>query len=60
MFAQTSNDPARQAYIMNYMLDVETRGSQSLLNIQKFLDPNQYQLNVRSASGDETVPVNVD
>lgn len=60
MFAQPSNDSARQAYVMNYMLDVETRGSQSLLNIQKFLDPNQYQLNVRSASGDETVPVNVD
>lgn len=60
MFAQTSNDAARQAYVMNYMLDVETRGSQSLLNIQQFLDPTQYQLNVRSASGDETVPVNVD
>ncbi len=60
MFAQTTNDSARQAYVMNYMLDVETRGSQSLLNIQKFLDPTQYQLNVRSASGDETVPVNVD
>lgn len=60
MFAQTTNDSARQAYVMNYMLDVETRGSQSLLNIQKFIDPTQYQLNVRSASGDETVPVNVD
>lgn len=60
MFEQRTNDDARQAYLMNYMLDVETRGSQSLLNIQQFLDPTQYQLNVRSASGDETVPVNVD
>lgn len=60
LFSQSSDDEARQAYVMNYMLDVETRGSQSLLNIQQFLDPTQYQLNVRSASGDETVPVNVD
>jgi len=60
LFSQNSNDEARQAYLLNYMLDMETRGSQSLLNIEQFLDPTQYQLNVRSPSGDETVPVNVD
>lgn len=60
LFSQNTDDEARQAYVMNYMLDVETRGSQSLLNIEQFLDPTKYQLNVRSASGDETVPVNVD
>lgn len=60
LFNQSSENEARQAYVMNYMLYVETRGSQSLLNIQQFLDPTQYQLNVRSASGDETVPVKVD
>lgn len=51
---------ARQNYVMNYMLEVETRGSQSLLNTQQFLDPNLYELKVRSASGDETKAVNVD
>ncbi|WP_245562309.1 hypothetical protein [Marinospirillum minutulum] len=60
LFKNNENDEARQAYVMNYMLDVETRDSQSLLNTQKFLDPTQYQLNVRSAAGDETVPINVD
>lgn len=60
LFSQNTDDEARQAYLLNYMLDVETRGSQSLLNIEQFLDPTKYQLNVRSASGDETVPVNVD
>lgn len=60
LFSQASNDDARQAYVMNYMLDVETRGSQSLLNIEQFTNPTEYQLNVRSASGDETVPVKVD
>ncbi|WP_372877042.1 site-specific DNA-methyltransferase [Spongiibacter marinus] len=51
---------ARQSYLMNYMLDVETRGSQSLLNTDHFLEPTQYQLNVRSASGDEAKTINVD
>lgn len=51
---------ARQNYVMNYMLEVETRGSQSLLNTQQFLDPNRYELKVRSASGDETKTVHVD
>ena len=51
---------ARQAYIMNYMLEVETRDSQSLLNTRQFVDPTQYKLNVRSTGGDETRPVNVD
>ena len=51
---------ARQNYIMNYMLEVETRGSQSLLNIKQFLDPNQYELKIRSASGQETKVIHVD
>ncbi|MEX1669077.1 site-specific DNA-methyltransferase [Zhongshania guokunii] len=51
---------ARQAYVMNYMLEVESRGSASLLNTAQFLDPTRYQLNVRSAGGDETKAVNVD
>lgn len=51
---------ARQSYVMNYMLEVETRGSASLLNSKLFVDPTAYQLNVRSASGDETKAVNID
>lgn len=56
----SSSNRARQNYVMNYMLEVETRGSQSLLNTQQFLDPNRYELKVRSASGDETKSVYVD
>lgn len=56
----SQSDAARQSYIMNYMLEVETRGSASLLNTQQFTDPTAYKLNVRSASGDETKAVNVD
>ncbi|MDG6778271.1 DNA methyltransferase [Thiomicrorhabdus sp. zzn3] len=53
-------DSAREDYLMNYMLEVESRGSASLLNITQFTDPMAYQLKVRSASGDETKLVNVD
>lgn len=60
LFDSTSHDAARQAYVMQYLLDVETRGSQSLLNIQQFLDPTRYELQVRAPGGDETVPVHVD
>jgi adenine-specific DNA-methyltransferase len=60
LFTSTANDAARQSYVMQYLLDVETSGSPSLLNIKQFLDPTRYELRVRSAGGDETVPVNVD
>jgi adenine-specific DNA-methyltransferase len=53
-------DESRQAYLMNYLLEVETRGSDSLLNTSQFTNPMAYQLKVRSASGDETKIVNVD
>ncbi|WBA11810.1 DNA methyltransferase [Salinivibrio kushneri] len=56
----SSLSDARQGYILNYILEMETRGSQSLLNTQQFLDPTRYELKVRSASGDETKTVYVD
>ncbi|QYZ67404.1 MAG: modification methylase, type III R/M system [Gammaproteobacteria bacterium (ex Lamellibrachia satsuma)] len=59
--SQSSEDQAaREAYLLNYMLDVETRGSDSLLNVAKFVDPTRYQLQVRNPTGDETKRVNVD
>jgi adenine-specific DNA-methyltransferase len=51
---------AREAYLLNYMLDVETRGSDSLLNVSRFVDPTRYQLMVRNPTGYETKMVNVD
>lgn len=47
-------------YILRYMLDVESRGSQSLLNIGAFTDPTAYQLNVKSPGSDESRHVNAD
>jgi len=36
----------REGYMLSYMLDVETAGSDSLLNLDRFEDPFNYYLNV--------------
>lgn len=46
--------------LLRYMLDVETRGSQSLLNIAAFTDPTAYRLKVKRPGSDESREVNVD
>ena len=53
-------DGLREQYILRYMLDVETRGSQSLLNVQAFTDPTAYTLKVKRPGSDESREVNVD
>lgn len=53
-------DGLKEQYILRYMLDVETRGSQSLLNVQAFTDPTAYQLKVKRPGSDESREVNVD
>jgi adenine-specific DNA-methyltransferase len=50
----------REQYMLEYMLDVETRGSQSLLNVEAFVDPTAYCLKVKRPGSDETKEVNVD
>ena len=50
----------KEQYILRYMLDVETYGSQSLLNVQRFSDPTAYKLKVKHPGSDETQEVNVD
>jgi adenine-specific DNA-methyltransferase len=42
------------------MLDVETRGSQSLLNIDSFTDPCAYQLRVKMPGSDQYAQRDVD
>jgi adenine-specific DNA-methyltransferase len=53
-------DRFKEQYILRYMLDVEMRGSQSLLNIKAFSDPTAYKLKVKRPGGDESREVNVD
>ena len=50
----------RESYLLKYMLDTEAKGSQTLLNIDNFDDPFNYQLLVGTGSVGDTRPVNVD
>ena len=53
-------DGFKEEYILRYMLDVETRGSQSLLSVQAFIDPTAYRLAVKRPGSDERREVKVD
>jgi adenine-specific DNA-methyltransferase len=53
-------DKLREQYMLRYLLDVETRGSQSLLNVAAFTDPTAYKLKVKRPGSDESCEVNVD
>jgi len=54
------SDNAKEEYMLSYMLDVESRDSASLLNIDQFIDPFNYKLNISTGSAGETKPVTVD
>lgn len=50
----------REDYMLRYMLDVESRGSVSLLNAERFDDPFSYKLNISTGTVSETEPRVVD
>ncbi len=58
--ALAASPTLREDYTLHYLLDVETRGSKSLLNIDGFSDPTAYQLKVKKPGSDEQVVRNVD
>jgi adenine-specific DNA-methyltransferase len=53
-------DTLREQYLLRYQLDVESRGSGSLLNVRAFSDPTAYKLMVKTPGSDESREVNVD
>ncbi|MPV86146.1 site-specific DNA-methyltransferase [Cardiobacteriales bacterium ML27] len=55
-----SNPSLKEDYMLRYLLNVETRGSQSLLNIDAFADPTAYSLLVKRPGSDEQVTKNID
>jgi adenine-specific DNA-methyltransferase len=54
------NKQLYEDYTLHYLLDVETRGSQSLLNIDRFADPTDYRLKIKKPGSDEQVARTVD
>lgn len=53
-------DGLREQYLLRYQLDVESRGSASLLDISAFSDPAAYKLLVKTPGSDESREVSVD
>ena len=53
-------DQLREQYLLQYLLKVESRESQSLLNVAAFNDPTAYKLVVKRPGSDESREVNVD
>lgn len=51
--AVAANVSLKENYMLHYVLDVETRGSQSLLNIEAFVDPMNYNMKVKKPGSDE-------
>lgn len=58
--AVAANPALKEDFMLRYLLDVETRGSQSLLNIDAFADPTAYALKVKKPGSDESVTRSVD
>ncbi len=50
----------RRGYMLEYWLDTETRGSQSLLSIEEFDHPNNYTLDVKKPGADTQESKTVD
>ncbi|MDD2229493.1 MAG: DNA methyltransferase [Candidatus Cloacimonetes bacterium] len=55
-----ANASLQEDYLLHYMLDVESKGSQSLLNIDAFTDPTSYVLKVKKPGSDEYIEKSVD
>jgi adenine-specific DNA-methyltransferase len=59
-FASEGVGGLREQYLLRYQLEVESRGSASLLNVAAFSDPAAYKLKVKTPGSDENREVNVD
>ena len=60
MLAMQNQPDIKKDYLLKYFLDVETRGSMSLLNIEKFKDPTAYMLMVKKPGSDSQTSVTLD
>ena len=57
---QETGSPLYQDYMLKYWLDVESRGSKSLLNVASFADPMSYTLLIKKPSSNEYETKHVD
>ena len=50
----------KEQYLLNYMLDLESKHSQSLVNISDFMTPNEYSMKIKRPGSVESRMVNID
>lgn len=55
-----SKDEFREDYMLHYMLDVEAKGSASLLDLKQFVNPFAYQLEIGTGTVGETRLMTID
>ncbi|MDB2568998.1 DNA methyltransferase [Candidatus Poseidonia alphae] len=55
-----ADDEFKEQYLLNYMLELESAGCQSLLNISDFMTPTEYKMNIKRPGSDESNVMNVD
>lgn len=60
LLSRPESKPLAEQYMLRYMLDTETKGSPSLLSIQKFTDPTAYTMRIKRPGTDESVTTAVD
>src|SRR5690606_38305998 len=58
--ALADNPGLRRDFLLHYLLDVETRGSESLLDLDGFADPTAYQLKIKKPGANGSEPRTVD
>ena len=58
--ALEKNPKLQRDYLLNYFLDVETSGSQSLLNIADFRDPTVYRMQIKKPGSEEQTLQSID
>jgi adenine-specific DNA-methyltransferase len=58
--AIATNRELRRDYVLNYFLDVETQGSQSLLNIADFRDPTAYKMYIKKPGSESQTLQSID
>src|SRR5690606_29800786 len=54
------NPNLKRDYLLNYFLDVEAEGSQSLLNIADFRDPTAYKMWIKKPGSEEQTLQTID
>jgi len=50
----------KEQYLLKYLLDIDARGSQSLLNLKAFVDPTAYGMKIKYLGSDENKDVAID